>query len=498
MVTIRSVWPANVIGAVASGQDRRLISVTIGYIAPGVMKVWTDGWPPFIQGNVVDVGQLRRMAGLVPTIEVPSILPDGYRLWTPDDGVAPVPRLATRAHHGLVGCYLELLEDQTEAGLAPVGAIVLAHLGTLIGRRAIVTIGEHRQHANLFELVVGETSTGGKGSADNAAEALIEMVDPFFFVRHAIGGFGSGEALIEAVGDTKPDQEANEKRRIIHESEFSAVLRVARRESTILSEIIRQGFDYKPIRHRTKTSGTAISTGHHLSVIGSITPAELLRCSDELDVENGWLNRFLFIHAEISGSCPSAAPSTRPRSAPSPATSPRRSTASTPPSWACATASSPTPSWARSGSPGTTRSVSAAVPAGCGRSLVVSTSRRARLALILAVLDQAEEIRPAHLEAAIAWTDYSVATVERYFGQGPGGHEGKLLTAIRAPVLADGLSVSEQHDVFGRHLKAEELETIRTQLEHRHLIFTYAQPTWAAPERSAWPSAPCERTKKAK
>ena len=223
--------------------------MTIGHIAPGVMKVWTDGWPPFTQGQVIDVDQLRRMAGLVTPIKVPSVLPDGFRLWTPEDGVAPIPVLDPKARYGLVGRYLELLEDQTEAGLAPVGAMVLAQLGTLIGRRATVSIGEHRHHANLFELVVGRDVHGREGLGRRCRRVARGAGRAFFLRSPRPRRVRFRRGADRSVRDTEPDEEAKEKRRVIHEREFSAVLRVARRESTILSEIIRQGFDYKPITH---------------------------------------------------------------------------------------------------------------------------------------------------------------------------------------------------------------------------------------------------------
>jgi hypothetical protein len=88
-----------------------------------------------------------------------------------------------------VGRYLEVVEPEIEVTPAPVGLMALIELGTLIGRRAAIRIGEHRHHANLFGLIVGETSTGGKGSADAATERLVHEVDSSFPVRHVVGGF---------------------------------------------------------------------------------------------------------------------------------------------------------------------------------------------------------------------------------------------------------------------------------------------------------------------
>lgn len=464
-------------------------SATIGYLGPGVVKVWSSNWPGLSAG-VHDLRQLRARAGISgPTFTIPTAadyeIPEGYRLWREGDDVRPVPVLVPEARHGLVGHYLDLLDGQTEAGLAAVGALVLVHLGTLIGRRAAARIGPHRQHANLYALVIGESSTGAKGSAEDAAERLTDRVDPSFFLRHAMGGFGSGEALVDAIRDTKSDEEPNEKRRVINESEFSAVLRVARREASILSEIVRQGYDYKPIRHRTKTYGTVVSTGHHLAIVGSITPAELYACSSTLDVENGWLNRFLFVHAEMQRVLPFGGTIDDPELrliaahiADALATLEQKSSKAV-----LSTVEyeivegSPTGDvwapWYRK------------VRTGSGTGRVAALTKRqhvmaARLALIFAVLDRAVAITPDHLHAAMAWTDYSVAGVERYFGQSAGGQAGKLLDAIRKS-MPDGLGVREQHAVFGRHLKADELALARAELEDARLIVTFARATGGRP-----------------
>jgi hypothetical protein len=477
-------------------------SAEVGYLGPGVTMVWSSNWPGLPAGMHA-LWQLRKLAGVpprewsIPRRLEPAVdpeLPDGYRLWREGDDLRPVPVLASAARHGLVGHYLDLLDGQTEAGLAAVGALVLVHLGTLIGRRAVVCIGPHRQHANLYTLVIGESSTGAKGSAEHAAERLTEHVAPGFFVRHAMGGFGSGEALVEAVRDMKTDEDPNEKRRVINESEFSAVLRVARRESSILSEIIRQGFDYKPIRHRTKTHGTITSTGHHLAIVGSITPAELFACSSALDVENGWLNRFLFVHSEMQRVLPFGGDvdDAELRSIAAhvgdalDALYQRASAAFLAPIEYPIIEGSPTGDvwepWYRQ------------VRTGSGAGRVAALTKRqhvqaARLALVFAVLDRAVAITPAHLQAAMAWTDYSVAGVERYFGHGPGGQAGKLLDAIRT-AMPDGLSVAEQHAVFGRHLKGVDLERLRAQLEGDRLIVTAVQPTDGRPRETCFAITP--------
>jgi hypothetical protein len=479
------------IGVWRPGKADGSLSFTFGFVGPGVGKCWTDGWPPFEQNKVYDLGQLRRLAGITPTIEIPDLeLPEGFRLWREGDGDLPWPTLAEAARQGPVGRYLELIEAEIEVTPAPVGMMALVELGTLIGRRAAIRIGEHRHHANLFALVVGETSIGGKGSADTATDRLVHEVDSLFPLRHVVGGFGSGEAVIHAVRDTEPGEDPVEKRRVIMEAEFGGVLRVARREQNILSQVIRQGFDYKPLQHRTKTHGVITASGHHLSVIGAVSPKELVDSSTELDLVNGWLNRFMFCHSEIR--------TTLPFGGNIDATSLKE----------IATEIGSALDALDAHVAGRTYELKADTEVGgrwgpwyssvrFGTGSVPSVTRRqhvhvARLALILAVLDGADEIGIEHLEAAIAWSDFSVAIAERIFGQGMAGRPHQLLIAIRETGI-HGLDGTAQRNLFNRNLTGGELDRIRRHLEGANLIHTFKRATGGRPaivSVAIWPLRP--------
>jgi hypothetical protein len=464
-------------------------SATIGYIGPGVVKMWSDSWPPFEQHKVYDLAQLRTLAGVGPRLDDDVrplyVLPPGYRVWTPGT-VTGWPTLADAGRHGPVGRYLDLIEGHTEAGAAAVGGMLLAELGTLIGRRAGVRIGEIEHHANVFELVVGETSTGAKGTADLMARRFVNHVDRNFFLRHAIGGFGSGEALIAAIADPKDGEDrVVEKRRCIIENEFSALLRVARRETTILSDVIRQGFDYQPIRHSTKTGGDLIATGHHLAVIGSITPAEFRNLTGEVDFENGWLNRYLFVPAVMNELLPFGGRVDAERVsaiaadvvAALDALEDELAVNGVHRWYVIAEGTAVGDLWGpwyRS------------VRHGSGRGVVKALTRRqvvhaARLMVILAVLDQAGELRPEHFHAATAWTDLSVETARRLFQSVVTGQAGRLLDAIRA-VGEEGLSHADQSAVFHRNLKSDDLEQLRRSLIDDDHIMDFAVSTGGRPK----------------
>jgi hypothetical protein len=409
-------------------------------------------------------------------------LPGGYRLWQPGDTDPDlVPRLSEDAYYGVIGEYLDQLRGQSEAGLPAVGMSIITSIGTLIGRKAVVRVGPYVHGANLFALIIGESSIGAKGSAEDATDRFVNAIRPDFATRHAFSGFGSGEALVEAIADGA--EPPNEKCRMISESEFSALLRVSRRESSILSEIIRKGFDRKPIQHRTKKGGAVTATDHHLSVLGSITPAELSICSTELDLENGWLNRFVLTHTEMTETLPFGGYVDHRKVVELAA----RVVA------ALDRLDRPTVQTRQSGVVEYELREGSPVGdlwdpwyrehrTGSGKPRVAALTRRQhvqalRLMLIFAVLAEKPAFSVDMFRAATAWTDYSVASCARYFGGGHlGGPAGKLLAALR-DAGPEGLTFVQQHAVFGYNLLASTLANMRADLEGQQLAHTYKRPT---------------------
>ena len=75
--------------------------------------------------------------------------------------------------------------------------------------------------------------------------------------------------------------------------------RVVRREGSILGDILRKAYDRHPLRHSTKTHEVTLSTGHHISIVGAITPSELQSLTDEVALLNGFANRFLYVWSEL-------------------------------------------------------------------------------------------------------------------------------------------------------------------------------------------------------
>ena len=61
-------------------------------------------------------------------------------------------------------------------------------------------------------------------------------------------GFGSGEGVV----DTLDNQSRNDERLLVEEREMAGLLVVASREGSILSSVLRNGWDGQPLRNQIK------------------------------------------------------------------------------------------------------------------------------------------------------------------------------------------------------------------------------------------------------
>lgn len=227
----------------------------------------------------------------------------------------PAPPL-TAAYYGLAGDFVRAIEPHTEADPVAILVSLFVGFGNLIGRNRYWIVEVTRHYPNLFMVLVGDTSTGRKGTAWDHARRLLAEVDPVWARECTASGLSSGEGLIWNVRDPtiarkKQRKQGNDghsddsddggvavldpgvedKRLQVVESEFASVLKQATRESNILSPILRQAWDSGDLRSLVKTS-PARATGAHVSILGHITEDELLRTMVASEYFSGFANRF--------------------------------------------------------------------------------------------------------------------------------------------------------------------------------------------------------------
>ena len=213
------------------------------------------------------------------------------------------------AHYGIAGSILEALIGKTEAHPPSVLASMLTAFGSAIGLKPTWNHGmPHGGNMNI--LLVGPT-TARKGTAWAVGSWLVREADSQWASRIYSEGFGSGEGLIWAVRDEVKTMKLNpktgimeehvqdgepDKRLLVVEEEMSKALKLSKGKDSILSAIIREAFDRKPIGKLNKGEGRYRCASPHISIVGHCTPDELrAELHGTSFMANGFVNRFLIV-----------------------------------------------------------------------------------------------------------------------------------------------------------------------------------------------------------
>lgn len=226
---------------------------------------------------------------------------------TGTDGQAPTsgkPNLAEDALYGLPGDIVKTVDQYTEADPAALLVNILVMFGNVIGRSAFFKVEETLHYTNLFTALSGPSSTGRKGQSQSTPKRIYKAVDEEWVTSRIVSGLSSGEGIIHKIRDanpqaTPPDSGVSDKRILCTEEEFAQALKFMKREGNILSPILRQAWDGSPLQPLTKTSPTKCNEPH-ISIIGHITPEELRRQLNEIEIANGFANRFMWFYVQRS------------------------------------------------------------------------------------------------------------------------------------------------------------------------------------------------------
>ncbi len=371
-----------------------------------------------------------------------------------DDWPTP-PRPA--AFTGLAGDIVRAIEPHSESDPLAILAQLLVCFGSVIGRGAHYAVEATQHHANEFAVLVGPTAKARKGSSWDHAQRIFAEVDPDWADRQIVSGLSSGEGLIWSVRD--PDTTARgrsqdaesdrDKRLLVLEGEFASVLKMVARDGNTLSPVVRCAWDGKTLQSLTKNS-PARATGAHISIIGHITAEELVRLLNATEAANGFLNRYLLLMVRRSKLLPEGG---------------RIDQVNWEPLLTRLRAAIDTARHAGRLSfdqharqrwwdlyPKLTEPQPGLAGAVCAR----AEAHVVRLALIYALLDQADEIRLGHLEAALALWEYAAASARWVFGDSLGD---PLADEIYRALLEepDGLTRSQLRDLFSRNRSSKDI-----------------------------------------
>jgi hypothetical protein len=384
------------------------------------------------------------------------------------------PKLDDAALQGLPGEIVRAVDPHTEADPVAVLASLLVAFGNAAGRGAYVEVGADLHHLNTNVALVGKTASGRKGTSLGPVLSLMHAADPEWVENQVLGGLSSGEGLINAVRDpvetegedgkvTVVDAGAQDKRLMVVESEFAAVLKVMTREGNTLSTILRQAWDGGKLATLTRHSPLK-ATGAHISIIAHVTMDELLKRLSEADTHGGFTNRIVWLLVRRSKALPFGGKWNKVDVAPlvSQLTSALRFARNAGPI-----------TWGATGAPVWEAVYEELSEAGVGL-VGASTSRAApqtlRLAALYAAMDESRTIEREHVEGALAIWDYAEESARYIFGTATGDPVvDRIAEAMREK--PKGLTRTEiNNDLFGGHQKSERIRNALGQLEAAGLI----------------------------
>ncbi len=222
------------------------------------------------------------------------------------------PRPSLLLSHGVVGDFMQRVEMETEAHPVALASSLLVAIGNIIGRGPHFMVGRTPHYVNLFLAVVGNTSSGRKGTGLDIIRDCVRLADPHWAEFCQSPNLVSGEGVIDALRDpvTKNvpvkgggpvgfeqvvvDPGVLDKRLLINCAELVSAFRAGNRENSTLAQTLREGWDGKTLRTMAKNCART-ATDPHLSIIGHATRHELLKTVREADVFGGSMNRFLWV-----------------------------------------------------------------------------------------------------------------------------------------------------------------------------------------------------------
>jgi len=357
---------------------------------------------------------------------------------------------APEAYHGVCGAIIEKLAPHTEADPIAILAQLLIACGSAIGPDPYFQVEATHHRPAEFLLLVGDSAKSRKGSSLDHVARLMRAADPDFD-RRLSTGLSSGEGVVWALRDPQQDDVgAADKRLLIIEPEFAAVLKTAAREISTLSPTLRSAWDGRPLQLLTRTAPVR-STGAHLSIIGHITAQELRRYATSLEIANGFLNRFLIVCCRRVRLLPEGGQpdplqrSGLPRYLAAALQQARRQGQVTFDQHARAL-------W-RHAYPQLTQPAEGLV----GHLTARAEAHTIRLALIYALIDDQTQIHEQHLKAALTLWDYADRSAAWTLGQSTSDPIAEQIHAalIRSP---DGLTRTQIRDLCQRNLPGQRLD----------------------------------------
>jgi|SRR6516164_3889376 hypothetical protein len=366
------------------------------------------------------------------------------------------------AYYGLAGDVVRTIEPHTEADRVAILIQLLAYFGNIVGRNPHYRVEGDYHRANLYAVLVGDTSKGRKGTSAGRVRSVARHADGKWVDERIKNGLSSGEGLINEVRDERKafdpktkkietvDLGIADKRLLVAEAEFANALAVMERPGNNLSPVVRTAWDGLPLSTLTKNSPLK-ATGAHISIVGHITTAELQSRLIRTDMANGFANRFLFICVRRSKLLPHGGSLSDEKikvlgerlhlAVEHARTVPEvRMTGDASEAWELAYTD-----------------LSADRPGLLGAITARAEAQVIRLALLYALINRKDDIEVDHLRAALAVWEYAEASAVRIFGDALGDPVADDIYRALKHAGDNGISRTAIRDLFGRHQLASRI-----------------------------------------
>jgi hypothetical protein len=427
------------------------------------------------------VEKLKAIVGALP--EVPSSRAASF---------APVkepawPTMGRDAYYGLAGDVVETIKPYTEADPVAILIQFLTCAGNIIGNCPYYQVEGTRHHANLFAVLVGESSKARKGTSWDRISGIIRLADDRWYSERTKGGLSSGEGFINEVRDEIKKWNSKEKlwetiepaiadkRLMVSEPEFAGVLAVVERHGNTLSSLMRKAWDGGKLSTMTRGSPLC-ATGAHISIIGHITIEELRARLTHTDTANGFANRFLFILVKRSKVLPFGGDTFDDEVVHSLGERLKTAVASASTIGRVGWTSSAAQAWElvypqlSQGQSGLLGAVTSRAEAQC-----------VRLALIYTLLDGATNIDLPHIKAALAVWEYAEASAAHIFGASLGDNVADDILRALQHAGREGMTRNAIRDYFGRHQSSDRIGAALALLMTRGRARPESRPTDGRP-----------------
>jgi hypothetical protein len=282
----------------------------------------------------------------------------------------------------------------------------------------------------------------------------------------------------------------SDKRLIVNMAEFVSALQVMRRQGNTLSPVVRDAYDTGFLVSPTKNS-PAQATGAHVSIVAAISKEELLRTIQEVDADNGLLNRFLWGCSRRSKCLPEGGQLVKAITSEEWQNLQKKFNSIMP--------TAPTHMvrdgdaqdlWGRDSRPdqGAYAWLSRERFGLAGAVTARAHAHALRLSLLYAQMDGAAAIRHEHHDAALAVWEYCEASARYIFGDTLGDPTADaILKALRA--APGGMSRTQIRDFFNRKKQEGEITRALLALHEKGLArFEYEETAGRSVER--WHATP--------